>query len=608
MTTGPRLLLALFIGVVAVAFNLPARAAVETLSAGQLGVRGDQVSYGARPSISFYLPVFRSARSIRFVATLRVSPAVDPHSTVTVSSGGIPLLTVTVDALRRNPVVAVNVPLPQAPQRIADVTVSGAFSHIDDDVCSRYDPNSLYFVLDRSTSFSVATGPAIATIAGFLETYSGNIAIVVPPNAGLQRRLAAVRLAYVVEQLYRWRHAAAELRTTPDPNARNIFLGDFVTDLAVRGNTLEVGPQGDALLNREIDPLLITSGVDSAQVSASAAQRSRSTISLADLGMTAQTQGGTNPSFSLPFNLGFAGGLPNGLRLSVDFAHTALGAAERGTIGVTINGQLVDSVPLTSGSGRQNVDFVIPAESIAAANDVRVRVDYDVPRDCHISPPNLTTTLFDSTHFHWDSVTPYTYSVGDFFRAASGKMAVLVDGEQNVDYAFALLSTLGTGNPEVATVDVLPFDGTVPKGYDTAIVVAGLDRLSGWPLPLATNGNTFTLGDGAPPLQAGFADPFGVLETARVGGTQTLVASYWKDARPTGGLAGIGFDALGAQTGRAFMYRGEEDIYASTAPRPRDVSQPFLVRAVVPVAVLVVGVLVLVIALARRKRSGGSIQ
>jgi Bacterial cellulose synthase subunit len=598
---------ALFAILAIFAARLPALATVERIDVGRLGVPGDQVSYGPRPVLSFYLPVYKSARAIHFVARLRVSPAVDPRSTVSITSDGVPQWTGTAAALRRNPVVEVTIPLPPAPRQVVEVGVTGSLARLDDDVCSRYDPNSLYLVASDLSQFVITTGASTPTIAGFFENYGGLIAIVVPPSAMPARRLAAVRLAYEIEQIARWRHARVELRSTPDPGAPNIVLGDFQTDIALRGSALEVGPNGDALLSRAIEPLLITSAVDAAKVANETLARSDSRLSLADLGIPAQTQSGGNPSFSIPFNTGLLGGLPNGVGLTVSLAHTALGPVERGSISLFVNGVLVDSVPLSAG-GRQTADFAIPSALVASANDVRVRVDYNIARDCHTSFPNVTTTLFDDTSFRWSSVSAYTFGVGDFFRAASGRVAVLVDGDRNVPYAFELLSALGMGNASITSLDVLPFDGHIPKGYDAAIVVAGLDRFSGWPLPVTPQGARFALGDGAPPISATFADAFAILQTARIDGTQTLVASYWKDDAPTAGFADFGFETLAAQTGRAFVFRDGQDIYASTAPRKREVSQPFVARAGIPIGGAVVLLLVLVIVLARRKRTGGSLQ
>jgi hypothetical protein len=585
--------------------RLPALAAPQTVTLDQLGIQGDTTAYGARPALSFYLPVYRSVRSVRFRATLKVSPVVDRNSTVTVTSGGTPITTVSVDYLRKHPNIDVTLPLPQPPQHVVDVNIVGSLVHVDDDVCSRFDPSSLYMIVQSGSGFVVDAQADQSTISGFLESYGGDVAIVVPPGSDMNRKRAAVRLAYEVQQLYRWRHATVEMRTTPDPAARNIILGNFSTDLEAQDGDLHVGPNGYALLDREIDPLLITTAVDASQVEPESTPPPGPHLSLRDLGVTTLTSSGAHNVFSIPFTIGKADGLPNGLRFNAVIAHTALGSTASGTIDLLSNGALVDSVPLSTQRGRQDVEFAIAPNEIGASNDIRIVVDYDVARDCHVSPPVLTTTLYDDSSFRWDGTTTYAFSVGDFFRAASGHVAVMIDDESLIPYAFSLLSAIGSGNTNISSIDVIPVADTLPEGYDAAIVVAPLDRLPHWQLPLTSDGNQFVLGRGAPPLVATYHDPFGVLESARVGNTPVLVASYWKDSAATSDLDRIGYATLGSQTDKLFMFRGSTTLYASTAPMHREFSQPLLLRAAVPIYAGCIGMLGVVVLVARRKRQGG---
>lgn len=425
------------------------------------------------------------------------------------------------------------------------------------------------------------------------------------PGSSAERQYAAVQLAYQVEQLYRWRGARVQLRSSIDPRAQNVVLGDFKTDLAVRGNVLEVGPKGVALLRREIDPLLITTGADVAVTGPLAPAAPALHASLRDLGLTTQTQPGDAPVFSIPFNIGQAGGLPSGLRFVATLAHTALEGDDRATIELKINGALVDSLPLVTKRGRQDVEFPIPADLVASSNDVRLSVNYDAKHDCHAAGPSFTTTLYEDAHFQWDGVTQYTPSVGDFFRSAAGRVAVLIGDDRLVPYAFSLVATMGSGNFGITSLDVEPFEGTVPKNYDAVIVVAPLDRLSNLALPLTQRGTAFALGDGAPPVIARYQDPFAVLEATRTAGVPVLVASYWKDPSVTGGLGDIGYAQIAAQTDRVFMFRGSETLYASTGPRVRDLPQPLLLRAALPISVGAIVIFCGVIFIARRKRVGG---
>jgi hypothetical protein len=589
----------------ALTLRLPASASTQTVTLEQLGTPGDSTSRGARPSLTFYLPVFRSVRSVRFRAIVRISPAVDPHSTLTVSSGGTPQWSTSVESLRKRPVIDIPLPLPDPSVRTLDVSISGAFAHVDDDICSRFDPASLYFVVAQGSGFVVGLQPSTSTISGFLEVYGGDVAIVVPPGSSSERQDAAVRLAYQLEQLFRWRGARVQLRSSIDPKAQNVLLGDFKTDLSARGNVLEVGPKGVDLLRREIDPLLITAVVDAAQSSPSATATRGSYVSLTDLGLTTETQPGDAAAFSIPFNIGQVGGLPAGLRFVATLAHTALEGDDRATIELKINGALVDSLPLITKRGRQDVDFPIPAELVSSSNDVRLSVNYNTKHDCRAAEPTFTTTLFDDAHFQWDGITQYTPSVGDFFRSAAGRIAVLISDDQLVPYAFSLVATIGSGNANIKTLDVLAYDGTIPKNYDAVIVVAPLDRLSKLVLPLTQRGDGFALGDGAPRIVARYQDPFALLQTTRAGGVPVLVASYWKDASVTAGLGDFGYTQIAGQTDRVFMFRGSDALYASTGPRLRDLPQPLLLRAALPISGGAIAMLCGVIFIARRKRVGG---
>jgi|GEM_PF-4998926 hypothetical protein len=599
-------LFALFVLAALVAsLRLPAFAAPSTVTIGQLGTQGDVTGYGSRPALSFYLPVYRSVRAVRFRATLKLSPALDRNSTLTFTSGGTPVWTASVDYLRKHPNVDIALPLPEAPQHVVDVSIVGTLVHVDDDVCSRFDPSSLYVIVTRGSGFVVDAQADTSTISGFLEAYDGDVTIVVPTGSDISRKRIAVQLAYEVQQLYRWRHAEVRLRSTPDRSSRNIILGDFRTDLEARGGELRVGPKGYELLDREIDPLLITTSVDASSVEPESTPPPGPHLTLRDVGVTTQTLSGAHNVFSIPFTVGKADGMPNGLRFDAIIAHTALGPTERGTIDLLANGALVDSVPLSSQRGRQDVEFAISPSVIAASNDVRVVVDYDVARDCHVGPPVLTTTLYDDSSFRWNGTTAYAFSVGDFFRAASGRVAVMLDDDALVPYAFSLLSTLGSGNTNITSLDVIPMQDTLPKGYDAAIVIAPLDRLPHWELPLTEDGNQFVLGHGAPPLVAAYHDPFGVLESARIGNTPVLVASYWKDATAISDVDAIGYATLSSQTNRVFMFRGSTALYASTAPMRREVSQPVLLSAAVPIYAGCIGLLGAVVLVARRKRQGG---
>ncbi|HXF34296.1 MAG TPA: hypothetical protein VN603_06975, partial [Candidatus Acidoferrales bacterium] len=95
------------------------------------------------------------------------------------------------------------------------------------------------------------------------------------------------------------------------------------------------------------------------------------------------------------------------------------------------------------------------------------------------------------------------------------------------------------------------------------------------------------------------------LQTTRTGGVPVLVASFWKDASVTAGLEDFGYTEIAGQTDRVFIYRGSDTLYASTGPRLRDLPQPLLLRAALPISAGAIAMLCGVIFIARRKRVGG---
>ena len=172
----------------------PALAMTKTvITVGQLGTPGDLASTGARPSMNFYLPVFRSVRSVRFRAVINVSSAVDANSTLTLSSGGVPRWSISVGDLRKHPKIDVPLALPVLPSHTIDVSLLGAFAHVHDDICSRYDPASLFMVIKQGAGFVIDSDSEPSSISGFLERFDGDLAVVVPPGTSIQQAAAMTK-------------------------------------------------------------------------------------------------------------------------------------------------------------------------------------------------------------------------------------------------------------------------------------------------------------------------------------------------------------------------------------------------------------------------------
>jgi len=297
--------------------------------------------------------------------------------------------------------------------------------------------------------------------------------------------------------------------------------------------------------------------------------------------------------------------VPEHLRLHVDLTHTPIRPADRAYVQVLVNNTLIGSYDMNGKNNDEQFDVPLDVDALSSANVVSVVPTFFYERDgCKGNYPSFTTTLLNDTNFQWDGLENRPLSVGEFVRAASGKVVVLIDDSSNDGTAFNLVSALGTVNAAIRSIDVLPFDGSVPSGYDYAIVVGSGDHVAGLRPAMLVNGKDFTIygPDGKTVrFTADYSAPFGVLETAHPGNVPTLIATYWKDPAVLGGIARIAPDDLGAQTDNLFIFNSRQATYDNRDQKqaPRGNPLAFSWAAIAGLfALLLVGVVVVA---ARRK-------
>ena len=217
----------------------------------------------------------------------------------------------------------------------------------------------------------------------------------------------------------------------------------------------------------------------------------------------------------------------------------------------------------------------------------------------------MTATLADDTNFQWDGISNRPLSVGEFVRAVSGRVVVLVDDPARDADAFALVSAIGSVNSAVRSVDVQTFTGSVPSGYDYAIVLGSGDRVAGLGAPLQVDGAKFTIyeSDGkSVRYQANYNTPFGVLETTRSNGTPTLIATYWKRPAVLGGIVNLDPGDLAAQTDDVLIFNASAATYSDEARMPieSEGSYPFSLWLIIGFFVLL---LIAVVVFASRRKA-----
>ena len=223
---------------------------------------------------------------------------------------------------------------------------------------------------------------------------------------------------------------------------------------------------------------------------------------------------------------------------------------------------------------------------------------------CRGNYPSFTTSLSKETNFQWDGIDSRPLSVGEFVRAASGKVVVLIDDKSRDGAAFALVSAIGTVNNAIRSIDVKAFDGSVPSGYDYAMVVGAGEKIESLNPPLRVTSKNFSIYDADGKtlrFQADYSVPFGVLETAQASGTPTLIATYWKDAGVLNGITRLQPDDLSAQTDSVMVFNSNQATYTNTDRRLPPSGDAFALSIPIIIAFFVILLLVTVFLASRRK-------
>jgi Bacterial cellulose synthase subunit len=585
------------------------RASTTSIPFADLGHQSDLTLVGPNPRFALFVPVYPQLRSVRIRIPLRFSPVMDRRSTVTVSVNDRIVATSTLESMGADPEVDRTIDVPVGTRGALQIAVTGRFFE-KGDVCFDLDTDNFWMTVGHTGTLAVVTSPPSRTeyVRDFLRDYSGRIAIVVPANAGGDVASQALRLAYFIHQANRWRHTSVSLLGHRDPDARNIVLGVSQKALEMRGADLYASGDGVAILMRQLQELLVTDSVDSAATqTAELSDRRNQTFDA--MGFPSQTLTGTGElPFLIPLQFGRIGGMPENLQLHLALTHTPVLPEERAFVKVMMNGTLVRSFEFRGDGGQETYDVPIGRELLLASNDLRIVPTYFYRHNaCKGSYPRMTATLLGNSSFSWDSVVRETETVGDFVNLASGRVVVLLGAPSDLHYAFSLLDGVGAVNTSIRDIDVKPYTGSIPDGYDYAIVVAAPEKLPTGGLPLQPSAQNFSVRDrdtGAVVYTARYAQPFGVLQVD-TRNSPTLYASYWKDPSVTAGLDRIDPAELAEQTGDVFMFDDERATYSTRAARtPRSAAvDPFKKSWPLILGVFILLLAAVLLLTARRARS-----
>jgi hypothetical protein len=280
-------------------------------------------------------------------------------------------------------------------------------------------------------------------------------------------------------------------------------------------------------------------------------ERREGRIAFADLRQHLGTATGTGElAFDVPLDASIVGGVPDRLHVHALVDHSALPDGASGTIQLLVNGVLIGARTLGRDAGIQTIDAAVPASIVGPSNDLRVVVAPDVSRAvCAAGAGAVTATLLGTSTFAWSGVEPRAPTIESFLTALHGRVALLV-APSFTGAAFHFLNELGKLNAAIVQLDVVPFDGSVPAGYDAALVFADPHALGNLGLPIRSAAPEFAVIDppaGVEVLRAGSASTFALLQLGTANATPLLAVSYHGDPSAIGGVASVGAAQLSKQ-------------------------------------------------------------
>jgi hypothetical protein len=520
-----RFLAALAAGAFVWSSGLPAAAAGADIPLTTLGYTNGVTVAGVAPSVTFDLPRYASLRAAVLHLELHVSEAADPSSTVAVAVNGITAYTRSLHEIGRDARLTIPLPLPPAGAPLFAITVSGAL-RVAGDPCANDASRKLFLRVGRDSAIAVRT-VAGGTAEAFFRDYHSAIAV----SGADVPSLAAV--PYRIDRLEPWHRVDATLVAAPPRTGRALVLVPGATSR--RGDVLRIAPAAFAALP---SPQGESPG------------RRNGSVAFGDLRQHLGSASGTGDiAFDVPLAGSITGGVPHHLAVHVAVAHSVLPAGASGTLQVLVNGVLAGARALSRDATTQTIDVAVPQSIVGPSNNVRVLVSTEIPPAACAGAAALTATLLDSSSFSWGNVDRQPPSIESFITALSGRVVVLV-APGFTRAAFHVMGEIGKMNAAIAYLDVGPYGGSVPAGYDYAIVFAPPEALDGYHLGMRAAEPVFAAvnpTDDARVFGAAADTNVGLLQLGNAAGTPLLAVTYHGAPSSIALLEGVRAGQLTAQ-------------------------------------------------------------
>lgn len=586
----------------------------ETIGFPQLGYRDAVTLNGVYPTFTLNVPRFSSMQKATLLLALHVSPLVNESSSFTVLVNDTPVFARFVRDTGRDPHLEIPLPIEPSHTRNLAVEIRGYLT-MTNDICADLQAKGLYVTIDPASAIRVRVNDTNPAIADFFRSYGGSIGVVARTDSLDTPNLDVVALPYFIRQIEAWHQPAIELVGTPDPARRTIVLRPGTTSIDRARSVLSIDPSAiGSLTVRTVDALLGSSAknlTSAADVRAVPAGRQ---AAIGDFGLHPPTLSGFGDLvYEAPLFANSFGGTPKGLVLHLLLSHTPLLANTTGMLQVQLNGRLVAARELGQAGGTETLDAPLPANLLSSVSSLRVVVSYYIGQgSCRGSSPSLTASILDGSSFAWDSVDTTASGLSDFVKSIGGRVVVLVADARFIPAAFRFMSELGTLNSGIGDVGVARFTGTVPPGYDYAILFAPPAALGDAPLAVRPTNERFRVVNpqtGREIFSATEDRPFATIQTARISGTEALVFSYYRDSAAIARLENLSIGDLLTQTGNV-AFVGDNVVGYSIGPRmrvayaQRTAAELLWERARLPILLLLVALVLVGTLFAARRLTG----
>lgn len=473
----------------------------------ELGYRDGVTVAGVAPSVTFDLPRYASLQAATLDLELHVPAMADPASTVSISVNGTNVATRSLHDIGYDARLMIPLPVPRAGSKLFAITVSGAL-RVAGDPCANNSSRKLFLRVGRDSALVLRTASG-GTAEAFFRDYRGTVTVIGAPGD-----LQLVAVPYRIDRLEPWHRVYAALAATPPTRGRAI---EFVANAATsrHGDVLRISPAAFAALP-----------VPQGQ----SPRRRTGRVTFGDLGQRLGSASGTGDlAFDVPLKGSITGGMPQHLAVNAVVQHSALPPGVSGTIEILVNGILVGARELDSAATTQTVGVAVPASVVGPSNSVRVLVAPEIPTPaCPGAAAGMSASLLDSSTFTWSGIVRKPPSIESFITALNGRVIVLLTPEF-ARAAFALLGSIGRLNSAISQLDVAAYGGSVPPGYDFAIVFAPPDAAGDVRAPIRTAAPAFALVNPTDNVDVFAAAPdssFALLQVGDSGGTPVLDVTY----------------------------------------------------------------------------------